>query len=131
MIDHRSAPQARVEEASRRPTTGHRGIPLLAVENLSVEFRTRNGTVRALDNIGFEIQRGEMLALVGESGSGKSVTAYTIMGILDGAARITSGRILFGGTNLLTTSEKAMDELRGRELAIIFQNPRTALNPIR
>ena len=106
-------------------------MPLLAVEDLRVEFHTRSGTVQALDGIGFEVRRGEMMALVGESGSGKSVTAYAIMGILDAAARITSGRITFGGLDLLTAGDKAMDEIRGRELAIIFQNPRTALNPIR
>jgi peptide/nickel transport system ATP-binding protein len=106
-------------------------VPLLAVEDLAVEFRTRSGTVRALDGIGFGLRRGETLALVGESGSGKSVTAYAIMGILDAAARITSGRIVFGGLDLLQAGEKAMAEIRGRELAIIFQNPRTALNPIR
>jgi peptide/nickel transport system ATP-binding protein len=116
---------------SGRTMIDHRGVPLLAIDDLSVEFRTRNGTVSALDGIGFEIRRGEMLGLVGESGSGKSVTAYAVMGILDAAARITSGRIAFGGLELLTTSDKAMAEIRGRELAIIFQNPRTALNPIR
>ena len=105
--------------------------PLLRVEDLRVDFHTRSGTVRALDGIGFELQRGEIMALVGESGSGKSVTAYAIMGILDAAARITSGRIQFGGRDLLTVGEKAMRAIRGRELAIIFQNPRTALNPIR
>jgi peptide/nickel transport system ATP-binding protein len=109
----------------------HRRTPLLAIEDLSVEFRTRSGTVQALDGIGFELRRGEMMALVGESGSGKSVTAYAIMGILDAAARITSGRILFGGLELLQAGARAMNEIRGRELAIIFQNPRTALNPIR
>jgi peptide/nickel transport system ATP-binding protein len=72
-----------------------------------------------------------MMALVGESGSGKSVTAYAIMGILDTAACITSGRIRFDGLDLLIVGEKAMRAIRGRELAIIFQNPRTALNPIR
>ena len=106
-------------------------VPLLAVEDLAVEFRTRSGTVRALDGIGFGLRRGETLALVGESGSGKSVTAYAIMGILDPAACITLGRIVFGGLDLLQAGEKAMAEMRGRELAIIFQNPRTALNPIR
>ena len=108
-----------------------RPVPLLTVEDLAVEFRTRSGTVRALDGIGFELRRGETLALVGESGSGKSVTAYAIMGILDAAARITSGRIVFGGLDLLQIAEKEMGELRGRELAIVFQSPRTALNPIR
>lgn len=111
--------------------TDRRSVPLLAVEDLGVEFRTRSGTVRALDGIGFALWRGETLALVGESGSGKSVTAYAIMGILDAAARITSGRIMFGGLDLLHAGDKAMAEIRGRELAIVFQNPRTALNPIR
>jgi peptide/nickel transport system ATP-binding protein len=105
--------------------------PLLAVEDLGVEFHTRSGTVHALDRIGFQLRRGETMALVGESGSGKSVTAYAIMGILDAAAHIKSGRIMFGGLELLEAGEKAVAEIRGRELAIIFQNPRTALNPIR
>jgi peptide/nickel transport system ATP-binding protein len=108
-----------------------RSVPLLKVEDLGVEFRTRSGTVRALDGIAFDLRRSETLALVGESGSGKSVTAYAIMSILDAAARITSGRIVFGGLDLLTVAEKEMAEIRGREVAIIFQNPRTALNPIR
>jgi peptide/nickel transport system ATP-binding protein len=106
-------------------------VPLLAVEDLSIEFRTRSGTVCALDRVGFQLRRGETMALVGESGSGKSVTAYAIMGILDAAARITSGQIMFGGMELLQANKSAIAELRGRELAIIFQNPRTALNPIR
>jgi peptide/nickel transport system ATP-binding protein len=109
----------------------HRPVPLLAVEDLGVEFRTRSGIVRALDGIGFELRRGETLALVGESGSGKSVTAYAILGILDPAARINSGRIVFGGLDLLGVPEKEMAEIRGREIAIVFQSPRTALNPIR
>src|ERR1700758_4169409 len=106
-------------------------VPLLAVEDLGIEFRTRSGTVRAVGGIGFELHRGETMALVGESGSGKSVTAYAIMGILDAAARITSGRIVFGGLDLLKADGKTLLEIRGREVAIIFQNPRTALNPIR
>src|SRR5271169_3862002 len=106
-------------------------VPLLAVEDLGIEFHTRSGTVRAVDGIGFELRRGETMALVGESGSGKSVTAYAIMGILDAAARITSGTIVFGGLELLQASETAIAKIRGREMAIIFQNPRTALNPIR
>jgi peptide/nickel transport system ATP-binding protein len=106
-------------------------VPLLAVEDLAIEFRTRSGTVHAVDGIGFELRRGETMALVGESGSGKSVTAYAIMGILDAAARVTSGHIVFGGLELLQAGERAIAEIRGRELAIIFQNPRTALNPIR
>jgi peptide/nickel transport system ATP-binding protein len=106
-------------------------IPLLAVEDLSIEFRTLGGIVRALDNVSFQLQRGETMALVGESGSGKSVTAYAIMGILEPAARVTSGRIAFGGLDLTSADARSIAEIRGRELAIIFQNPRTALNPIR
>ncbi len=112
-------------------TTDGNIVPLLAVKDLSIEFRTRSGTVSALDRVGFQLRRGETMALVGESGSGKSVTAYAIMGILDAAARITSGRIEFGGLELLRADKGALAEMRGRELAIIFQNPRTALNPIR
>jgi peptide/nickel transport system ATP-binding protein len=107
------------------------GPPLLIVEDLSIEFRTRSGTVRALEKIGFDVSRGETVALVGESGSGKSVTAYALLGLLDPAARITSGRIQFGGLNLLGAGERALEELRGRELSLISQNPRGALNPIR
>jgi peptide/nickel transport system ATP-binding protein len=106
-------------------------VPLLSVEDLSVEFRTRSGVVHALDGIGFQLKRGETMGLVGESGSGKSVSAYAVMRILDEAARITAGRIVFGGLDLLTASEREMEEMRGRELAMIFQNPRAALNPIR
>ena len=84
-----------------------------------------------LTGVGFAIKRGETLALVGESGSGKSVTAYAVMGILDAAARVTQGSIVFGGLDLLAAERKVLDEVRGREVAIIFQNPRTALNPIR
>src|SRR4051794_522867 len=106
-------------------------VPLLAVSDLGVEFRTNSGTVRALEDIGFELRCGETMALVGESGSGKSVTAYAIMGILDTAARVTSGRIMFGGLDLLQANARTLSEIRGREVAIIFQTPRTALNPIR
>jgi len=107
-------------------------LPLLEVRNLRTEFRTGAGVVRAVDGISYTVDPGETVAVVGESGSGKSVTAYAIMGILDAAvARITSGRIVFGGLELLTAGDAVMNEIRGRELAIIFQSPRTALNPIR
>jgi peptide/nickel transport system ATP-binding protein len=105
--------------------------PLLSVQDLSVEFRTRSGTVHALDGVSFDLAPGEMLGIVGESGSGKSVTAYSLLGLLDKAARVTSGRALFLGRDLLRLPEREMNELRGREISIVFQNPRTALNPIR
>lgn len=110
--------------------TGER-IPLLAVEDLSLEFRTRSGAVRALERVSLDVHKGEMLGVVGESGSGKSVMSYAIMGILDASAAVTSGGILFGGINLLDRPESELQEMRGREMAMIFQNPRSALNPIR
>jgi peptide/nickel transport system ATP-binding protein len=105
--------------------------PALGVVGLSVEFRTRSGIVHAVDNVSFAVGKGETIALVGESGSGKSVTAYAIMGILDASARVTGGRAMLGGLDLLSATPSQLAEVRGREIAMIFQNPRTALNPIR
>ena len=105
--------------------------PALRVEDLSVEFRTRSGIVRALENVSFSVGKGETIALVGESGSGKSVSAYAVMGILDPAGRVSNGRALMGDIDLLTASPRQLAEIRGRQIAMIFQNPRTALNPIR
>jgi len=105
--------------------------PLLSVEDLSLEFRTRSGTVQALENVTLHLERGETLGVVGESGSGKSVLSFAILRILDSAARIRSGRIEFGGLDMLAASEASLQEVRGREIAMVFQNPRTALNPIR
>jgi peptide/nickel transport system ATP-binding protein len=105
--------------------------PALSVEGLSVEFRTRSGIVRALENISFAVAKGETLAVVGESGSGKSVTAYAVMGILDPAGRITAGRAMLGGLDLIAANSGQLAQVRGREIAMIFQNPRSALNPIR
>ncbi len=105
--------------------------PLLQVQDLTVTFRTRTGTVHALEGVSFDIAAGEILGIVGESGSGKSVTAYSVMGLLDAAARVASGRVMFGGRDLLRLSQAEFSDLRGREISIVFQNPRTALNPIR
>jgi peptide/nickel transport system ATP-binding protein len=105
--------------------------PLLSVRDLSVEFRTRSGIVRALERVSFDVAPGETVGIVGESGSGKSVTAFALMGLLDAAARVTSGKALFGGQDLLTLGQSALNKLRGAEMSIVFQNPRTALNPIR
>jgi peptide/nickel transport system ATP-binding protein len=87
--------------------------------------------VHALEDISFSVARGETVGIVGESGSGKSVMCYALMGILDAAGRITAGRATFGGFELVGAKEDDLLELRGREMAMIFQNPRTALNPIR
>jgi peptide/nickel transport system ATP-binding protein len=105
--------------------------PALAVEGLSVEFRTRSGIVRALDNVSFAVAKGETIALVGESGSGKSVTAYAVMGLLDPAGRVTAGRAMLGDLDLLSATPSQIAKVRGRRISMIFQNPRTALNPIR
>jgi peptide/nickel transport system ATP-binding protein len=105
--------------------------PLLTVRELGLEFRTRSGTVHALENVDLHVNKGEMVGIVGESGSGKSVLAFTILRILDRAARITAGSIRFGGIDMLGSGEDALRQIRGREIAMIFQNPRTALNPIR
>jgi peptide/nickel transport system ATP-binding protein len=105
--------------------------PALSVEGLCVEFRTRGGIVRALDHVSFAVAKGETIALVGESGSGKSVTAYAIMGILDPAGRVTGGRAMLGGLDLIAAKPGRLAQVRGKQIAMIFQNPRTALNPIR
>ncbi|NEQ52764.1 MAG: ABC transporter ATP-binding protein [Leptolyngbya sp. SIO3F4] len=108
---------------------------LLSVRDLSVEFRTRTGIVKALENISFHISKGETLGIVGESGSGKSVLALAILGILDRAGHVTKGEVLWSqdteNYNLLKMPEKKLRQLRGKELSMIFQNPRVALNPIR
>jgi peptide/nickel transport system ATP-binding protein len=105
--------------------------PALSVEGLSVEFRTRNGIVKALDRVSFDVAPGETIALVGESGSGKSVTAYAIMRLLDDAGKISGGRVLLGDVDLLKASQSELETIRGKRIGMVFQNPRSALNPIR
>jgi peptide/nickel transport system ATP-binding protein len=105
--------------------------PILTVDGLSVEFRTRNGTVRALESVDLTVAKGEVLGIVGESGSGKSVTAYTVIGLLDKAGRPVAGSAEYDGVPLIGTRERDLADLRGREISMIFQNPRAALNPIR
>lgn len=104
---------------------------LLVVDELSVEFRTRAGIVQAVERVSFSVGRGETVGVVGESGSGKSVTALAIMGVLHPAGRVTGGRAVFRDVDLLAAGEDHLRRSRGRELSMIFQNPRTALNPIR
>lgn len=105
--------------------------PLLEVRDFDLEFRTRSGTVRALEGVDLTVHKGEIVGLVGESGSGKSVLSYAMLGISDRAASITGGSVRFGGIDLLGAGERALADLRGREISMIFQSPRTALNPIR
>ncbi len=106
-------------------------VPLLDVRGFSLEFRTRSGTVSALQAIDLQLHKGEIVGLVGESGSGKSVLSYALLGISDRAARVTGGSAVFGGLDLLQADERTLADLRGREISMIFQSPRTALNPIR
>jgi len=105
--------------------------PLLEVHDFGLEFRTRSGTVHALEGIDLVLRKGETVGLVGESGSGKSVLSYALLGISDRAARVTGGRASFDGIDLLQADERTLQDLRGREISMIFQSPRTALNPIR
>jgi peptide/nickel transport system ATP-binding protein len=105
--------------------------PLLDVRDLTVEFATRRGIVRAVQHVNISIAKGETLGVVGESGSGKSVTSYAVMRILDRAGRIADGSVVFSGIDVGSASEDQMRDLRGREISMIFQNPRAALNPIR
>jgi len=105
--------------------------PLLDVTNLTIEFKTRNGTVTAVRHVDLSVAKGETVGIVGESGSGKSVTSYAVMRILDRAGRIAEGSVRFDGIDIAAAPERAMAELRGREMSMIFQNPRMALNPIR
>ena len=106
-------------------------MPLLDVKDLTVEFATRRGTVRAVQHVNVTVAKGETLAIVGESGSGKSVTSYAVMRILDRAGKIAEGSIMFSGIDIKAATEDQMRDLRGREVSMIFQNPRAALNPIR
>jgi peptide/nickel transport system ATP-binding protein len=105
--------------------------PLLDVRDLTVEFATRRGIVKAVQHVNISVAKGETLGIVGESGSGKSVTSYAVMRILDRAGKIAEGSVMFSGIDVRTASEDQMRDLRGREISMIFQNPRSALNPIR
>ena len=106
-------------------------VPLLEVADLTVEFSTRRGVVRAVEHVDVRVAKGETVGIVGESGSGKSVTSYAVMRILDRAGRIAQGAVRFTGLDVRAASEHEMRDLRGREMSMIFQNPRAALNPIR
>jgi oligopeptide/dipeptide ABC transporter ATP-binding protein len=106
------------------------GPPLLEVRDLSVSFRTQDGTVHAVDNVSFTVNRGEVLGIVGESGSGKSVTAMTLMRLILDQNAVFSGEVLFDGRDLMQLSQRDMLQVRGTRIAMIFQDPMTSLNPV-
>jgi peptide/nickel transport system ATP-binding protein len=104
--------------------------PLLEVKDLKVSFRTEDGLVRAVDGISFTVDEGEVVGIVGESGSGKSVTMMSVMRLINDPNAIYEGEILYKGRNLMGVSQDAMREVRGEEIAMIFQDPMTSLNPV-
>jgi peptide/nickel transport system ATP-binding protein len=105
--------------------------PLLAIEDLVTEFRTEGGKVRAVDGVSFEIPKGKTVGVVGESGCGKSVTALSVMRLIqDPPGKIAAGRVLYGGKDLLKLPEAEMRKIRGNKISMIFQEPMTSLNPV-
>ena len=105
-------------------------MPLLEVRDLQTHFFTRDGVVRAVDGVSFSVDRGRTLGIVGESGCGKSVTALSIMGLIPKPpARIVGGEVLFEGRDLTALSERELSDVRGDEIAMVFQDPMTSLNP--
>ncbi|GIO06706.1 dipeptide/oligopeptide/nickel ABC transporter ATP-binding protein [Brevibacillus reuszeri] len=103
---------------------------MLEIKNLQTKFRTDNGEITVLDGVSFQINKGETIGVVGESGCGKSVTSLSIMGLLPRTAQITRGEILYKGENLVGYSKDQMRKVRGKEIAMIFQEPMTSLNPV-
>ena len=103
---------------------------LLEVKDLETEFKVKRGTVKAVNSVSFEVDKGEILAVVGESGSGKSVTSLSVMGLIRDPGRVAGGEILFNGENLLKKSTKEMQAVRGDKISMIFQEPMTSLNPV-
>ncbi|MBS1678469.1 MAG: ABC transporter ATP-binding protein [Actinobacteria bacterium] len=119
---------AATEAAPAQPGAG--GGPLLAVENLRVGFATEDGRVQAVDGVSFELEPGEVLAIVGESGSGKSVTAQTVIGLTRSPNSHIEGSVRLSGEELTTQSESQLQKVRGSQIAMIFQDPMTSLNPV-
>src|ERR1700754_1460750 len=103
--------------------------PLLEVENLQVHFETEDGLVKAVDGISYSVERGQTLGIVGESGSGKSVSSMTVMGLTRSRNARISGKVRFDGKDLLTASDEEIRSIRGNDVAMIFQDPLSALHP--
>lgn len=105
-------------------------MPLLEVKNLHTFFKTRNGIVKAVNDVSYTIERGKTLGIVGESGSGKSVSAMSVLRLLDANGYIAGGEVLFDGKNLADLSTEEMYQIRGNKISVIFQEPMTSLNPV-
>jgi ABC-type dipeptide/oligopeptide/nickel transport system ATPase component len=104
-------------------------VALLEVNDLRTYFKTRAGEVHAVDGVSFSLDSGKTLGIVGESGCGKSVTAFSIMGLIQSPGRVVGGSVMFDGRELVGRKDKDMEDIRGREIAMIFQDPMTSLNP--
>ena len=105
-------------------------MALLEVKNLHTYFETKRGIVKAVNDVSYSVDSGKTLGIVGESGSGKSVSAMSIIKLLDGNGYIHSGEIIFDGKNLVDVPKKEMYEIRGNDISVIFQEPMTSLNPV-
>ncbi len=105
-------------------------MALLEVKNLKTHFFTRNGVVKSVDGISFSIEKGKILGIVGESGAGKSITGFSIINLIDKPGKIVSGEIIFDGKDLVKLPEKELQNIRGNDIAMIFQDPQTSLNPV-
>jgi len=105
-------------------------MTLLEVKNLSTHFFTNRGISKAVDDVNFSVKAGETFGIVGESGSGKTVTALSILNLVDEPGRIVGGEIIFDGKSLLSLDKEGIRNVRGREISIVFQEPLTALNPV-
>src|ERR1700704_6317548 len=116
---------------STRPSGGSVPEPILSIRDLVVEFATDDGTVHAVDGVTYDVFPGEVLGIVGESGSGKSVSTMSILGLIpQPPGKIVSGEAIFDGRDLLKLKKKELREVRGNEVAMVFQDPMTSLNPV-
>ncbi|MGO4407540.1 ABC transporter ATP-binding protein [Bosea sp. RAF48] len=127
LADERQAPSASLEQSGTR----HQSAPaLISIENLRIQFPPWNAPVRIVEDVSYQVHAGETMGIVGESGSGKTLSSLAILNLLPPPARIAGGRILFEGQDLAAKSQQEMQKLRGRRLAMIFQNPGYSLNPL-
>ncbi|MBU2410880.1 MAG: ATP-binding cassette domain-containing protein, partial [Gammaproteobacteria bacterium] len=120
------------DSPTRSPKADNAGLsaPVLQVDALQTHFFTHGGVVKAVDGVDLQVNAGEILGLVGESGSGKSITGFSIIGLIDAPGRIVGGHIRYLGEELVGASEKRLQQLRGKEIAMIFQDPMMTLNPV-